>query len=154
MRTPIKISLSQDRFALIDAEDFGLTSGFRWYFSGGYAKSDKIVGKKRIRFRLHRLIMGSPPDKEIDHINGDTLDNRRENLRICTHAENSRNRKVCKRNKSGFRGVSHFRDKWQASIRFNGKSIHLGHRKTKEEAAMLYENAAKKLFGAYVRQQE
>ena len=88
-----KIKLSGGQHALIDERDFKSVSAFKWYCCNGYARCDIQKNNKIKRIYMHRLIMNFP-DKlhgEVDHINRNKLDNRRSNLRICSHAENSQN---------------------------------------------------------------
>jgi hypothetical protein len=77
---------------------------------------------------LHRIIMDNPDDKQVDHINNNKLDNRKENLRVCTHQENSFNKKKNSNNTSGYKGVCWHKqkDKWAAQIQVNGKVKFLG----------------------------
>ncbi|MBS6034003.1 MAG: HNH endonuclease [Pantoea sp.] len=109
-------------------------------------------------FKGHRLAWiihhGGEVPQFIDHINGDPSDNRIQNLRPSTHQQNMCNRKVRKDNSSGFPGVCAHRStgKWQASIRVNGKRIHLGTYKTPEEAHQKYIEAAKLHHGEFVRE--
>ncbi len=113
---------------------------------GGYSKV--IIGGKR--YLQHRLIWylyykKEPPDY-IDHINGDKNDNRIQNLRRVTCAENIQNQiKPTKRSKSGFLGVSKHRKKWRACICVNRKQINLGVYTTKKEASDVYQVYKKKL---------
>jgi AP2 domain-containing protein/HNH endonuclease len=102
---------------------------------------------------LHRLIMNAPADKEVDHINGDTLDNRRCNLRICSHKENLRNQKLPKNSKSGYKGVTWYKriKKWRSHIRLNKKQIHLGYFDDIKLAANAYNEAAIKYFGEFAK---
>lgn len=101
---------------------------------------------------MHRLIMGFPVNMEVDHINGDTLDNRRCNLRICTHAENMANRKIHRDNTSGYRGVywSKERNMWRVQIYINGKKIDR-YDKTLKGAALKYNELALKYRGKDAR---
>jgi hypothetical protein len=108
-------------------------------------------GRKRIVF-LHRLIMGEPKGKIVDHKFGNHFDNRRENLRICGNTENSRNAKKPKTNTSGFKGVTKRGNKWEANIKFDGRLIYLGRYETAEEAAMIYNKKARELFGEFYRE--
>lgn len=96
---------------------------------------------------LHRLILDAKPRQYVDHINGNTLDNRLENLRICSNRENLNNRGKNKNNTSGYKGV-HFVKRcktkpWCAQIMHKGQSIHLGYYSSDLEAAKVYDNAAK-----------
>lgn len=85
--------------------------------------------------RLHRIVMDAPPDMVVDHINHDCLDNRKCNLRICTRKENMRNRRGADRDsKTGVLGVRQAGKKYQAQIRIDGLTKHLGTFKTIEEA--------------------
>nr|WP_269140600.1 HNH endonuclease [Proteus terrae] len=87
----------------------------------------------------------------IDHIDGDKLNNRIENLRICTHNQNQHNQGIRASNKSGYKGVSWMKSvkKWQAQICCNSKVTHLGLYTNKIEAAKAYDEAAKKLHGDF-----
>lgn len=149
-----KIELTRGKFALVDDRDWEMLSKHKWYFMPiGYAARgvwDKETKKNYIVY-MHRLIMGNPKGKCIDHINRDQLDNRRENLRICEHKENIRNGKLRSNNKSGHKGVfwDNTRQRWVGRITVNYKDIHLGSFKDKELAAMAYKTAAKKYFGDF-----
>lgn len=89
-----RIKLTKGRYALIDDIDFDLVSAHKWCVSSvNYAvKAIRLEDGKQHTLLMHRFIMNPPPDMQIDHINGNTLDNRRKNLRICTRSENQRNR--------------------------------------------------------------
>ena len=89
----------------------------------------------------------------IDHINHNGLDNRRENLRICTNAENNRHRRKPKNNTSGYKGVcwDKSKKKWRARIEKDNKNIHIGYYNILEEAARAYDAKAKELFGKYAQ---
>lgn len=116
----------------------------------GYAR---IMWGKRPLF-LHRVLWkmrtGFDPKGQIDHINGNKLDNRSENLRDASHAENQRNASP-RGGKSKFKGVyeAKCKNKWGARIKVNGKTIHLGTYKNEIEAAMAYDEKAKELHGAF-----
>ena len=100
---------------------------------------------------LHRIIMGEPDGKYIDHINGNKRDNRRENLRICNKSENNRNVGKKPNNKSGFKGVSWQKEagKWRAQIQVDGKSKHLGLFDDPQIAYQSYCRAATKYHGNF-----
>ena len=115
------------------------------------AKVDCGDGKKKALF-LHRFIMGNPAGKLVDHRDGNHFDCRRQNLRVCGIAENSRNTKTMVTNTSGFRGVTRRGKKFEARIHFNGRETSLGRFNTPEEASVIYEAEAKKLFGEFYRE--
>lgn len=100
---------------------------------------------------LHRLITNAPKGTVVDHINGDTLDNRKENLRVCSTKENIRNQTLHKDKWQKYRGVDYVksRSKYRARICLDRKEIHLGLFETAEEAAEVYKTYAKKLFGKF-----
>lgn len=120
--------------SLIDPDDHRRFSGMRFYrTSHGYART--TLGESREY--LHRLVLGHEcAGLEVDHINGDTLDNRRSNLRAVTHAENAANRiGRHARNRSGYRGVyKNERGSWTAQTAIGGKTRYLGRYETPEEA--------------------
>ena len=131
-----------------------------WYYRPGGSVACSSRGKRdrrgerersRTSLPMHRLIMDAPKGMDIDHINGNPLDNRKSNLRICTRAENMRNRGAQKNNTSGYKGVGwcKHRKKWHAQIKHNGKQIYIGRYKDKEEAARAYDAKAKELHGEY-----
>jgi hypothetical protein len=101
---------------------------------------------------MHRLIVGAEDGFQVDHINGDTLDNRRENLRVCSQFENQRNMRPRSRGTKGVHFTvnrSHLKSPWQAYITFNRKRKHIGYFCTMEEAQAAYNKEAVKLFGDF-----
>lgn len=131
---------------------FDLLSGYKWYVLDGYAVRKEKIGGKEAIVSMHHIVSGRPKSGYIsDHINGNRLDNRRENLRFCTLSQNSMNRGMRNDNKSGYKGVSYYRNngKWRACIRINGKTKHLGYFPSIESAAVAYNLGAKKFFGEY-----
>lgn len=139
---------------LIDDEDYDLVSKYIWYASpntvGGFYASTKIKDTNSTLYS-HRLIMGFPKGMVVDHINHDTLDNRKSNLRICTQSQNAFNRGLQRQNTSGYKGVHFYKrkDKYMAYIDVNRKRIHLGYFKTAQEAAKKYNEVALFLVGEY-----
>ena len=105
--------------------------------------------------RLHRVVMNAPRGMCVDHINGDTLDNRRSNLRICTRGENNTNRGMRKTNTSGKKGVhrikGNLKNPWRTQINAQGKRIHVGVFATLEEASAAYDQAALKYHGQFAQ---
>ena|ERR1035437_231983 len=151
-----QIPLTKGKFALVDNEDFEKANQFKWFFSNsGYAMVHKKYYHSRKQYTIHlsRLIINAPEDKEVDHINGNKLDNRKANLRIATRSQNAMNSKIAKSNTSGYKGVSWFKrdSKWRADIRINYKSIFLGLFTNKKDAVQSYNQAAKQYFGEFAR---
>ena len=139
-------------YTIIDIEDYDKAKNIKWSIGGrGYVTHGRRNG---INFKLHRIVLGlSKSNKNPDHINGNPLDNRKSNLRICTQHQNTCNNKIPKNNTSGYKGVTwdKSRKKWAALIKFNYKSIHLGRFEDKLKAVLAYNEKAKELFGEYAR---
>tara|TARA_R110000851_G_scaffold33896_1_gene90358 strand:- start:4452 stop:4940 length:489 start_codon:yes stop_codon:yes gene_type:complete len=136
---------------LIDKE-FEFLVNHKWLDNGfGYLRCRSGIYENVV---IHRIIMRPTDGQEVDHINGDTYDNRKCNLRICTHAENMMNRRKHKNNKSGIKGVYYAPNRaknWRAQIRKNGVKYDLGGYETPEEAKIAYELASKKLHKDFRR---
>ena len=100
---------------------------------------------------MHRVIMEPPNGVEIDHINRNEIDNRKENLRKASHRENLMNRRPNRGSSSMFKGVTLYKKtlKWASKIALNGKFIFLGYHKNEEDAARAYDKKAKELFGEF-----
>lgn len=143
------LTLSRGRFAIVDDEDFLALSLLSWCCHKRYAGTT-LLGE---RVLMHRLLLDCPDSLEVDHVNGDPLDNRKSNLRICTREQNSRNKRKSYKNTSGYKGVSwHKRDRrWYSQIEHKSKSMHLGCFKNREAAARAYDEAAVKYFGEFAR---
>lgn len=130
-----KIKLTQGKYALVDDEWYEYLNQFKWcYYAGGYAARQTQKRRKKRTIYMHRQIADTPPGLDTDHINGDKLDNRSENLRVISHHDNLRSyMKLDKRNRSGYRGVSRTRSgKWRARV---GRKVYLGSFETPEDAA-------------------
>jgi hypothetical protein len=152
-----EIKLTKGYVGLVDDEDYPLVSAFKWcaHPNGNNVYVSRRIPRKgggQSTLKLHRFILGiNDPSVQVDHINGDGLDNRRENLRPCTVAQNQQNRSAQRNNSSGTKGVYLRRDcrKWQAQIKAVGKNRYLGLFPTKEAAAEAYAEAAKFYFGEF-----
>lgn len=139
-------------FCAVDDDDFEYVNQFRWKRtnSGYAARRGPRNGGEGKTYLMHRELC--PGDHQhVDHINGDPLDNRRENLRPASASQNIANGKMRKNNTSGFKGVNRNGSGWSAKIKVNRKAIYLGTFRTPEEAGAAYEAAAKKHFGEFAR---
>ena len=145
------IPLTQGQNAIVDTDDLERLSNFTWC-------ARKITGtntfyaytnpEQGVVLAMHQVVVGITFG-EVDHFNHDTLDNRKKNLRPCTHAQNCQNQKIKKINKSGFKGVHREHNRWIAQIRIDGRSRVIGRFNTPEEAANCYDRAARKLYGEF-----
>ena len=140
-------------YILFDDEDSLLVNTYTWSIdSNGYARHNIYISKGKVkRLALHRFILNAQHGEMVDHINGNKLDNRKSNLRLCTSSTNAANCKVHKHNTSGYKGVSRSGKRWRAYIVKNDKQIHLGCFKTKESAAEAYNKKAVELFGEFAK---
>lgn len=142
--------LGTGRYAIVDDEDYQILGSFKWYINSvGYACRSRQTNNGHHNQTLHSTILEPVKGMVIDHINGDKLDNRKENLRVCTISENTQNQRKRPYLSSKYLGVRwHKRDKvWIAKIAKDGKGIHLGTFRQEELAARMYDSFAKKLYG-------
>lgn len=150
------IKLTQDRWVMVDDEDYHWLMQWKWHAKKGrttyYAVSGtNITGKPgKHGIRMHRFILNTPDDKEVDHKNHNGLDNRRRNIRNCTVAENQHNQRPQAGGTSRFKGVCRWKGgKWVAGIYTNNKRVHLGIYGTEHGAAIAYDNHAQQLWGGF-----
>lgn len=142
------IPLTRNMNAVVDVGDFDFLSRWNWI---AHKSSSRFYAVRRPDIKMHRVVMRCPPDKEVDHENHNGLDNRKENLRICSHLRNGYNRLPYKGRP--FKGVYFRKDsgKWRAYITCETKRIHLGNFPTALEAARAYNEAAVKYHGEFAR---
>ena len=144
-----KIALTQGQYALVDDEDYDYLMQWRWYAKYSKGIKSSYVVSTTDKLSMHRVIMGDPKGLVIDHINHNAIDNQRNNLRNCTPAQNTCNRRTPSNNTSGYKGVYWERGQWRARIVVNRKPKHLGYFHCKHEAAKAYNTAAKMYHGQY-----
>lgn len=156
------IPLTQGKMAIVDDSDYDYLNRYKWYTVKSlityYAVRNIYSKNKQQQIRMHNIILGTPKGVEVDHVNGNGLDNRRSNLRFCNRSENNRSQRLRCDNTSGFKGVT-FRSRVQktvyvARIGVNKKIIHLGYHLTAETAARVYDLAALKHFGNFAMTNE
>ena len=147
-----QIPLTQGKIALVDDEDYSDLMRFKWFaFKKGNSfyvrRNSPMVQGRQSAILMHRVIINPSDDLEIDHINGDGLDNRKENLRIVTHRQNCQNRHEVKT--SRYPGVhwNKMKKKWHSLIQVNGIRKHLGYFKDELDAATTYRVACVVLGG-------
>jgi hypothetical protein len=146
-----RIYLGEGQWTILDQQDYYRLNNFRWFLKGSGKKfyvlrSSKIDSVRTKMVSMHKEIMNPPPGLLVDHRNGLSLDNRRENLRIATHAQNSCNTRIDKtKTTSRFRGVylQKRSSRWIARIHFQGQRISLGIFDSEIDAAHAYDRAAR-----------
>jgi hypothetical protein len=153
------VPLTHGLCAIVDAEDISLVEKYRWYARAGrktnYActwvrRGNGVVSKPP----MHRVILNEPDGLEVDHVNGNGLDNRRSNLRICTHDQNTRNRRSKKSGTSSrFIGVRWNKQsrKWIAAYETGGRERYLGSFDKEEDAARVRDKAVAREWGEFAR---
>lgn len=151
-----KIRLTKNKYALVDDDIFPKLNKFKWHFTNGYATTDRYLGKIKGKYKsaiikMHRLVLNAPFDLLVDHINGNKLDNRRENIRVCTKAQNEVNKPKRKGNyKSQYKGVAYSENRrkhWMTRV----AGIFVGYFNDEIEAAKAYDKKVFELYGKYAK---
>ena len=153
-----RIKLTLGQYAIVDPEDYKMINKYKWNAYRGYGSyysKRKIYTRKKGTERtvyMHRWIMNAPKGVVVDHINHNGLDNRKENLRFATNAENARySRKTKNKFRSDYKGVHYIKKvkRWRTRITFEGKTRYVGQYTDEISAAKAYDRAAKKYFGEF-----
>jgi DNA polymerase-1 len=153
-----RIPLTQGKYAIVDPDDYRRLSKYKWYVVGRpgsqYAvRSHTTKNVKRSAIYMHREVINAPDDFLADHINRNSLDNRKANLRPATRAQNVQNRTKFRKGKysSKYKGVTWNcgHRLWQVDIKFNGNHIFLGSFESEVRAAKAYDRAAKRYHGEF-----
>lgn len=149
-----KIPLTRGLVAIVDDEDYPRLAQHKWSSSHvrsrTYALREVRDGQ---RLYMHREIARPGIGRQVDHVNGDGLDNRRANLRLASGSQNRANTVRRSHNTSGFKGVSRQKGdrRWRAQITVGGHNLYLGDFAGPREAARAYDQAALKFFGEFAR---
>jgi len=149
------IPLTHGKFAIVDAGDYDRLSKYKWYSNQDgnnfYAYTFLTKGNKKKRVFMHRLITNAPKGLFIDHIDGNGLNNRRCNLRLCTPAQNAQNSRPRCNGSSKYKGVfwNKTNKKWTATIHKGENRRYLGGFDDEIEAALAYDRKAAELFGEF-----
>ena len=143
------VPLTKGKYALVDEEDYERVMQCNWSLSGDLRYTSARI--KGCLILMHRFIINPPKDMVLYHINGDGLDNRKCNLRVCTQRQNSYNCIGSKNVSSKFKGVSWHKltSKWRATIMKDRKQIYLGLFTDEREAAKAYNKKAYELFNSF-----
>lgn len=151
-----KIPLGNERFSLVDDDDFDNLFKFKWHFNKGYAcrNGAKHNGRKDPAIYIHRIVNKTPGGFQTDHINGNKLDNRKKNLRIATNSQNQMNRKPKPNAASKYKGVTKCKisNKWRARIVVRKQTISLGLFTSELSAAIAYNKMAREKFGEFAKE--
>lgn len=147
------VPLPNGKVFMIDPDDLDLVCQYNWHEKPGRNTSyvQGAAGNGNRKIKLHRWLLNAPPDKDVDHVNGDGFDNRRGNLRLVTQSQNNANRRKGAGCSSKYKGVCYSRGGWVAHIKYRGGFRNLGRHKSEEDAAIVYDVAAQLCFGEYAR---
>jgi hypothetical protein len=158
-----EIALNNGKVAIVDDADYEWLKQRTWHARKGRDSKTFYAGTNTSRkepprklLLMHRVIVGAEPGQQVDHIDGNGLNNCRNNLRFCTNTENQYNKPMPVNNTSGYKGVSMHKHskKWRATIGHSGKHKHIGYFDSPEEAARAYDDAALRQFGEFARLNE
>lgn len=152
-----KIALTQGRHTLVDDEDYKILKKDKWHYFKNAAGNEYAVKSRRPSegggsIYMHRVIMNPSGSMDVDHQDGDGLNNQKYNLRICSRSGNLANRKLMNHS-STYKGVSWYKPtkKWRSQIKVNGNKIHLGYFNSEIDAGGAYDDAAIKYHGEFAR---
>lgn len=151
----VQVKLTQGAVALIDADDWERLQGYTWFNwrrpNTNYVRTSIRNGDTQKTLLMHRLILDAPDNLEVDHVDGNGLNNRKSNIRLATRMQNCANITVSREGTSQFKGVSWdtLSGKWKAQISANKKKKHIGLYADELHAARAYNRAAEQAFGEF-----
>lgn len=139
-------------YAIVSDNDFIELNKYKWHISGGYAVREGVnKNGRRKRIKMHRTILNIKKKEYCDHINGDKLDNRRENLRVCTNQQNQRNSKKHIDSKSKYKGIRFHHGKWEVRVSIDKNNRIHRYFDSKLKAVTAYNKIVKKYHGEFAR---
>ena len=147
-----RIKLWWGKWAIVDAEDYGRLSKYKWCaVDGGRSWYAKTFGRDGTVLSMHRMVLDAPKGLIVDHIDHNGLNNRRSNLRLCTRKQNNYNKRPRKGCSSKYKGVSFCkkRNRFRVFINYNKKQYYIGVFKDEIEAAKAYDRKAREFFGEF-----
>jgi len=147
----VRVPLTQGASTIIDAADWPRVAPFPWcLFRAGAHWPYAVTGRRGGLVLLHRFLLEAPADLHVDHKNGDTLDNRRANLRLVTPRQNHANQRAFGRS-SRYRGVTRHADKWLARVTAGGRLYYLGRFVDEQDAARAVDATLRAVWGEHAR---
>jgi hypothetical protein len=155
-----EIKLTQGKFTIVDDDMYDYLNQWKWHVINTRGLFYAAKCNSRIRgtkIKMHKLLTNNlSSDMVTDHINGNTLDNRKCNLRVCTRSQNQMNRGATVKNKTGYKGVYYHenRNAYKVQIKVNNKTYYLGYFTTPKKAAAAYNQAAVKYHGEFAKLNE
>jgi len=152
-----EIILSSGDVCCVDDEDFEYLNQWKWkpikstydIYAGRNVRGKN--GKKWACILMHRLLTNAPDNKQVDHIDRNTLNNSRSNLRLCSQSQNQANSIGSSSRESKYKGVSRNGSGWTARTKKNGKMYRFGTYKTQEAAARAYDDGVLEIHGEFAR---
>lgn len=151
-----EIILSNKSISLVDNKCYKRLNKYNWFTGNKYVQTKIKVNNKILNIYMHRLIMNAPKGVQVDHIDGNKLNNQKSNLRLVTNGQNQMNSKNTKGSSSKYKGVTwdKNRNKWTVHICLDWKIKHLGRFEKEIDAVKAYNEVAKELFGEFANLNE
>ncbi len=144
------IPLTQGQVTVVDEETYDLFGSLKWFCCNGYAaRVTRISDDSRRTVLLHRLVALARPEEHIHHLDGNPLNNLPDNLQKLSRSDHMRRHNLARSPRVKYRGIAWRKriQQWEASIQMNGQTIYLGYYPTPEEAALVYDHAARYFWG-------
>lgn len=152
-----RVPLTHGHYAWVEMQDYDFLMQWKWHARWSplgkcfYVSRSELIDGKHVTIQMHRVIMRAPKGLDVDHkIPGNTLDNRRSNLRIATRSQNCQNKRGLSKSSSRYKGVIRISDtRWRARIKWEKKNLEIGGFGSEKEAALAYNAKAVELYGEF-----